>query len=293
MNQQHEAGHAKRILACIDASAYATSVSDLAAWAADRLSASVEVLHVVQRKDAVAARKDLSGAIGLGVKSDLLEELTRIDEAEARLAIERGRLLLDASVKRLRDAGIAEVMPLHRHGGIVETIIEREQDSVVVVIGKRGASGEFAADHLGSKVERVVRSSAKPVIVAPLAFRPPDTAVIAYDGSALSLKAIEIVASSDLFDGMAVHLVSAGPDHASQRSKLEQAAARLTGRRGEIVTKMLDGQADRAIRDYVADLPAGMLVMGAYGHSPLRRLIVGSTTTTMIRTVDAPILLIR
>ncbi|WP_158010640.1 hypothetical protein [Tardibacter chloracetimidivorans] len=33
--------------------------------------------------------------------------------------------------------------------------------------------------------------------------------------------------------------------------------------------------------------PGAILLMGAYGHSPLRTLIVGSTTTAMIRTVHA------
>jgi len=32
---------------------------------------------------------------------------------------------------------------------------------------------------------------------------------------------------------------------------------------------------------------------GAYGHSPLRTLIVGSTTTAMIRTVHVPVLRVR
>ena len=56
-----------KVLACIDASAYAASVCDLAAWASRRLQLPIELLHVVQRKDAVAERRDLSGAIGLGV----------------------------------------------------------------------------------------------------------------------------------------------------------------------------------------------------------------------------------
>ncbi|SCW95108.1 Universal stress protein family protein, partial [Sphingobium faniae] len=38
-----------KILACIDASAYAASVCDLAAWASKRLDLPVELLHVVQR----------------------------------------------------------------------------------------------------------------------------------------------------------------------------------------------------------------------------------------------------
>ena len=83
-----------KVLACIDASHYAAAVCDLSAWAAHRLSWRVELLHVVQRKSAVTARHDLSGAIGLGVKSELLEELTRIEEAQGKLAIEGGRALL-------------------------------------------------------------------------------------------------------------------------------------------------------------------------------------------------------
>jgi nucleotide-binding universal stress UspA family protein len=30
--------------------------------------------------------------------------------------------------------------------------------------------------------------------------------------------------------------------------------------------------------------------MGAYGHSPIRRLILGSTTTGLIRTCHVPVL---
>jgi K+-sensing histidine kinase KdpD len=90
-----------RILACIDASIYATSVIEHAAWAAERLGAEIEVLHVIQRKDAVAARHDLSGAVGLGAKSALLDELTRIDEAEGKLAQDKGRALLASAKVKL------------------------------------------------------------------------------------------------------------------------------------------------------------------------------------------------
>ena len=38
-----------KLLACIDASIYATSVCDHAAWVATRLFASVEILLVIQR----------------------------------------------------------------------------------------------------------------------------------------------------------------------------------------------------------------------------------------------------
>src|SRR3546814_5665380 len=95
----------EHVLACIDASSYADSVCDLAAWASERLQMPVELLHAVQRSDAVAARHDLSGAIGLGVKTSLMEELVELEAAVAKLKVERGRLLLAAGDKRLRDGG--------------------------------------------------------------------------------------------------------------------------------------------------------------------------------------------
>lgn len=280
------------ILACIDASTYARSVVDLAAWAAGRLKAPVELLHVVQRKDAVAARNDHSGAIGLGVKTELLEELTRIEATSARLAVEEGRILLDAGIDRLRAAGV-KATPLHRHGGIVETIIEREAEASLVVIGKRGASGEFATDHIGSKVERVARASTRPVLVASREVAAPQTVVVAYDGSAAAQKAVVFVASSPLFAGLPVHIVMAGADNATRRSRLDAALASLSGRSEAPQCCLVDDNAEKVIGDHMLQHRNAILVMGAYGHSPLRTLIVGSTTTTMIRTVHVPVLLVR
>ena len=38
---------------------------------------------------------------------------------------------------------------------------------------------------------------------------------------------------------------------------------------------------------------AALLVMGAYGHSRIRHLIVGSTTTTLLRLSEVPVLVLR
>jgi len=282
----------EHVLACIDASAYANSVCDLAAWASKRLDAPVELLHVVQRKDGVAERRDLSGAIGLGVKSSLMEELTRLEEADARLQVERGRVLLAAAEERLRSAGVAEIETVHRHGGIVETILEREAGARVVVIGKRGASHEFATDHIGSKIERVVRASSKPVLIASRAVEEPRAVVFAYDVSPAAERALERLRNSPLFTGLPVHVVMAGADTEAHRRALARAAGQLEDSR-EFRTTLQRTKPEALIADVVGQTPGALLMMGAYGHSPLRTLIVGSTTTAMIRTVRVPVLLVR
>ncbi|MBV6657401.1 MAG: universal stress protein [Devosiaceae bacterium] len=288
----------KHILACIDASPYAARVCNLAAWSAKRLGTSVELLHSIQRSNAAASRKDLSGAIGLGVKSSLLEELTQLDEAEGKLAIERGRVLLASAKEHLEGLGVTDISVTHRHGGIVETITEREADADLIVIGKRGASSDFAKGHIGSKVERVVRASRKPVVVASsrgpdLATAHPSRIVVAYDGGAASKAALAFAAASPLFAGLALHVVSVGPDDAKHRALVAEAEGLLAAqaRDGDVV--LVDGAPEEVIETTMKDEPDGFLVMGAYGHSPLRTLIVGSTTTAMIRTVHAPVLLMR
>lgn len=288
----------KRILACIDTSSYAGRVCDLTAWVAKRLDSSVELLSVVQRNNAAATRNDLSGAIGLGVKSSLLEELTKIDEAEGKLSIERGRILLNSAYERLKEMGLEDVLITHRHGGIVETITEREVDADLVVIGKRGGSHEFAKGHIGSKVERVIRASIKPVLIASsrgpdLATRDPSGVIVAYDGGEASSKALDFAASSPLFKDIPLQVILAGPDDSRHRKFEEKAKGQLKahGHAGTVTLK--DGAPEAVISQMMEENPEGLLVMGAYGHSPLRTLIVGSTTTTMIRTVHAPVLLVR
>lgn len=284
-----------QILACIDASAYAESVCQLTAWAARQLTARVEVLHVIQRTDSAAAHQDLSGAIGLGVKSHLLEQLTRIDEAAGKLAVERGQILIDRAQDMLRRSGVAEIEVMHRHGGIVEAIVEREAAADIVIIGKRGASGAFAAEHIGSKVERVVRASRKPVFVASRVVKvPPKAVVIAYDGSPAASRAVDYVAASPLFAGLTPHVCSAGPGDAAHMSKVNEAAARLSAGMGLApFISTANGPPHKVIETYMEGQPESILVMGAYGHSPLRAFIVGSTTTFLIRTVHVPVLLIR
>lgn len=282
----------ENILAAVDASTYAQSVCRYAGWASGRLGLPVELLHVVQRQDPVTVRRDLSGAIGLGVKGNLMDELVRLSEESSKAEIERGRALLAAGEAILRGAGATGVATLHRHGGIVETILEREDEARVVVIGKRGASHEFAGEHLGSKIERVVRASEKPVLIASRSFVEPRRVVFAYDASPAAERALDRLANSPLFAGLPVAIVMAEADGEAKRGQLDRAVATFaSGPQVDVI--MEPGKAEQIIPDVVSATQDAILLMGAYGHSPIRRMIVGSTTSEMVRTVKAPVLLVR
>ena len=57
-----------KVLACVDQSRFADHVADYAAWAAQRMSAPLELLHVIDRHPETASTQDHSGAIGIGAQ---------------------------------------------------------------------------------------------------------------------------------------------------------------------------------------------------------------------------------
>lgn len=74
-----------KILALVDGSQYTQSVCDNAAWAADRLGAPVELMHIIGRRDTPSAPADLSGNLDLGERETLLKELADFDEQKGKL----------------------------------------------------------------------------------------------------------------------------------------------------------------------------------------------------------------
>ena len=277
------------ILTCTDGSLYAPSIYQHAAWAASRTGAGIHVLHVIER-DETPCHPDLSGSIGFDASAELLEELARHDESHARLARLRGKAILDDAVKRLEGH---RVRTTQRHGSVVETLDEFEIDAELVVIGKRGEHADFAKGHLGSNLERVVRSARIPVMVAAREFKPAARFLIAFDGGPSSLKAAHHAATNPLLKGLECHLVMVGRQDKPHGLSLDHAATSLRGAGFGVTADLLPGDPEETIAGEVEKRGIDLLVMGAYGHSRVRNLILGSTTTQLVRTCHIPVVLFR
>lgn len=168
-----------QVVACLDGSAYSTAVGDYVRWAAGRLEAPLVLLHAIYHRHATGP-VGLSRAIGLGAQEALLEQLANHDEQTGKLALERGRLLLDATRARLAATGGPDAVARLLHGPLVDRLVELESTARLVVIGKRGASAHAAPEHLGSNLERVVRALRRPVMVAPADYREPASVMLAF-----------------------------------------------------------------------------------------------------------------
>ncbi|MCU0748705.1 MAG: universal stress protein [Akkermansiaceae bacterium] len=280
------------ILSCTDGSIYARSVYDHSAWAAGRLGAEVHVLHMVEHAEK-PAREDVSGTIGIDTSTELLNELVALAEAQGRVAIAKAQAVLADAQSHLTTAGVSKVVLVKRHGALVDSIGEFDTTADLVVIGKRGEHADFAKLHLGSNLERVIRTCRHPVLIASRAFQPIERFVLAYDGSPSVLKAVEFVLGNPLLKGLHCHLVRAGKVDDTARYYVEETAAKLRAAGYTVTSQATPGPADEVIGAAVKEQNANLLVMGAYGHSRIREFIVGSTTTALIRTVSTPVLVFR
>jgi nucleotide-binding universal stress UspA family protein len=163
-------------------------------------------------------------------------------------------------------------------------VLEMEADARLFVLGEHHHSSGPSKVHLDHHVERVIRSVQCSVLVATAqAFEPPERVVIAFDGSASARKAVEQVAGSSMLTGLPVVLAMVGVETALARRQLEEARIALQAAGFSAETELMAGEPQAVLPARVKAKGPALLVMGAFGHSRLRQLFLGSTTTTLLR----------
>ncbi len=280
-----------RIIACLDGSPVARSVCDAAAWVSQRLEAPLRLLHVLEKDP--NHHDNLSGSIGFGAREQLLKQLTELDEQRAKLALEHGRHILDDAAQRAHEQGAAQVETLQRHGALVDTLLEQQADTHVLVLGRQG-EGNASLDHaLGSHLETLVRGFHKPILVTVGEFTVPRSFMVAFDGSETAQRALNAYAQSPLLKGLPCHLVMVGHADDEHRAQLQHAADILRSREFDVTVAHLQGDVQPTLAAYQSEHGIGLMVMGAYGHSRIRQFFVGSHTRAMVSQSDIPLLLLR
>ncbi|MEO0848317.1 MAG: universal stress protein [Cyanobacteria bacterium J06643_13] len=286
----------KKILLCSDGSTFAENAYRYAAWFAARLNADeVDVLCVSDIRAQQTSRQNLSGSIGIDAKENLLNRLVELEHEKAKINHQRTKLVLQEAAQTLKGEGVDHINLLHETGFLVDCLAKFETDCDLVVLGKRGEAAEFASGHLGANLERIVRSSHKPCLITSRQFKSLERVLVAYDGSPTSQKILQFIANSAVFTGLELHLVTAAKNTADESAiaKIDSARQTLEQAGIEPICSVVAGHSEKAISNYVSEQDISLLVMGAYGHSRIRHLVIGSTTAQMLRSSHIPVLLFR
>jgi len=292
MGAENMSENKDQVLACIDGSRSTEALTEYAVWAADALDAPLTFLHAISNPHA-PSKTNLSGNMTLGGREKLLEEMVELEEKRGRLERERGRALLADVISHARDRGYDSPDELLRNGDITEVILELQDAMQMLVLGKQGKEGDAVAMHVGSHLAGILSMIHKPTLVTPLEFKKPESFLIAYDGSPTAYKLVEMACNTPLLQGLPVHILMVGEEKQGNWDKIQAANTRLQKAGFSTQVAIRQGKVDEAVSMYLEEKNIDLLAMGAYGHSPIRYLVLGSTTTKMIMKANVPLLVVR
>ncbi|WP_413111850.1 universal stress protein [Thaumasiovibrio sp. DFM-14] len=282
----------KKIIACIDGSASSTAVSDAALWASQYIQLPLTFLHVLD-KGSDTTTPNLSGTIGLGSRETLLEELTERDEKNSKQALQRGKDILQQAERRLIGHCRVPIELRQRHGELIETLEELDRDTGLLIVGREGNDIErHPGRHIGANIEAIIRESHHhPVLVALPNFVTPQKAMIAFDGSKTMQQALTTLLATNVLQSLECHIVMVSNSGATPEFNAAVALLKESG--VTTVARIAQGDVDALLTQHIESEGIDLLIMGAYGHSRIRQLLIGSTTTKLINSSAVSMLLLR
>lgn len=161
------------------------------------------------------------------------------------------------------------------------------------------SGGEHESDGLRALSEYFVLESGRPVIQVPYIGAPaaaPRHVVVAWDGSRTATRALHdampLLSRTEKVELLTIH--HGHRDDDSHEIAAIDISAHLSRHDVNVEARLLvadDIDASDLLLSHVSDSGADMVVMGAYGHSRLRELVLGGMTRGILRSMTVPVLM--
>ena len=139
----------------------------------------------------------------------------------------------------------------------------------------------------------MLQTSPRPVVIVPDEPTQAKNVIVAYDGSAQAARALQAFLAADLPGFEEIHVVSVGGDRIEAARHGDRAVEflRLHNRVSQLHAIGSTAAPASILAEQAVALHAGLIVMGAYGHSILKELVFGSTTRTLLDSSPVPLFL--
>lgn len=182
--------------------------------------------------------------------------------------------------------------------GIPGDVIAREAVAHDIVVMSRAGYTRAAKSEdksVDPLVYSVLRGSIRPVLVAGKAFSATGTInslMMAFDGSVHAARALTVAVELSAGFGIECLLTTIAPSEEAGQEILAPAEAFLC-RHGLMPKKkvVLGLKPSEVLCDLVGSAGSDILIMGAYGHSPIREVLFGSTTERVLSHCEATVIL--
>ncbi|MFO1072661.1 MAG: universal stress protein [Geminicoccaceae bacterium] len=198
---------------------------------------------------------------------------------------------VEATFRRLCDGGRLPVRDIYEEGDPGEIIAEAARAVDLTVAAQAPGDGlDALTPH---PIDHVILSAGGPVLMLPRSGAPERLGgrpVVAWNGSREAARALKD-ALPLLVTAEAVTLVAGGED-AGQT--IEMAAAMLKRHAVNVEVRQIGWGHGKGhgtlLLEAVAAAAGDLLVMGAYGHSRLREIVLGGATREVLRSATLPVL---
>ncbi len=275
----------KVILAPVDGSEYDVSIGDYAEFIHESWNSEVIALHVV---DIIALEgpffHDLSGAMGM-------EPLVNLTGKMKELLEEQGRMILENFCEKMKKSGIT-CQSFLDSGIVSNRIVEKAKLADLIIMGKRGIHSKYERDQIGSTTEGVLRKTPTSLLIVPEKFREIKKPLLAYDGSKVARRAMELAAHFSEKLSLPLGVVTVASPSKADRI-MEEVEIYMKPFSIDVEYIKLEGSPHHEIEQLVKKEGFDMLVLGAVGHHFLIEMIVGSTAMYLLRNLDVPFLVSR
>lgn len=278
----------KSLLVCTDGSAFGDVACQYGLDLAQKLQGQLAALHVLDSRMLEGPlMSDLSGWVGAQPFGTQLQQFRDLMQ-------QKGEAIIEAFTSRCQ-ATCLTAEGLLKMGHPVNTILKEEVPYEMLVLGQKGEHAEWIGDLMGSAVEQVVRHSIKPCLVTPGEFKPISKILAAYDGSGHASRALHEAVELAVALKIPLSILTVAEDKDYEKANLlTKEGLKLAQAHNCVAAHLVaKGAPDAAILDVAEKHKFDLIVMGAYGHSRIRELILGSTTTQLISNATVPVLLVR
>lgn len=274
----------KRILIPTDGSESAAIGMHYGIALAKRHQAILLGLHVVDVKRLEGPLlRDLAASVGTA-------PYVNYQGSIAMILDERGQAALGVFRQACENAGVSCETSLVT-GIVPRAIVESGELADLIVLGRGGEHSQWLEGFLGSTTEAVIRRATRPVLVTGTDTPGSGRFLVAYDGSRHAREALRAAVSLAAAWKMPFHLLVVGGEETAAVS--EEAKRYIQSYEADVPLVLRAGDPGEVIIQYARECQADLVVMGAYGHSKVRALVVGSTTTYVMNHAPCPVLLTR
>lgn len=251
---------------------------------AHSFKAHVHGIHVIDIKLLEGPfLQDLSASLGTAPYVNYQGNISMLLE-------ERGKSALKSLVEACTEATVP-CETTQASGVVSRVIVDHSGLADLIVMGRGGEHNEWLEGLIGSTAEAVIRRSTLPVLITGTAELCKERILMAYDGSSHAQNALRTAVAFAEMWHTALKILIVGDDETN--SEAEEVQGYLDAHEVDGTVLQALGDPGERIIEFAGSTRADMVVMGAYGHSKVRELVVGSTTTYVINHASCPILLAR